>query len=197
MIIISHPHFYTTWADWSRTFNCPVYMTRVDAETWANRNPSPSLPNGASLKLLDETYTEILPGMTAAICGGHFPGSMVLLDTHHQSLFAADTIFSVASAWNPDPSKPGVVTYSFLWSIPNMISLSPNAIHRIWRVIKGLDRFGKWSKTYGVKAKSTNVEEKPGLRLSLKGRLLQSAKVAVRHMMEGREDHEIFSETVD
>ena len=26
-IVISHPHYYSTWADWSRTFNGPVYVS--------------------------------------------------------------------------------------------------------------------------------------------------------------------------
>merc|ERR1711939_306608 len=103
-IIISHPHFYTTWADWSATFNCPVYMTEVDS-IWANRRDSPT----ATLKLLNEPTTELLPGLTAVICGGHFPGSMVLHsappNTPIPTLFVADTIFAVASGHNPDPGK--------------------------------------------------------------------------------------------
>jgi glyoxylase-like metal-dependent hydrolase (beta-lactamase superfamily II) len=114
MIVISHPHFYTTWADWSATFNCPVYLSKVDS-VWANRKTFPK----ANLKLLADQTTEILPSVTAIICGGHFEGSLVL---HWENLlFVADTLLMVRSAQNPDPAKPGVASYSFMWSIPNWI----------------------------------------------------------------------------
>jgi glyoxylase-like metal-dependent hydrolase (beta-lactamase superfamily II) len=79
-------------------------MSKIDF-VWANRTRSRS----ATLE-----HTEVLPGITAAICGGHFDGSMVLHSSHHNSLFVADAILAVPSASNPDPAKPGVVSYSFL-----------------------------------------------------------------------------------
>ncbi|KIX04137.1 uncharacterized protein Z518_07691 [Rhinocladiella mackenziei CBS 650.93] len=187
-IIISHPHFYTTWADWSATFKCPVYMTEVDS-VWANRKDSSS----ATLKLLKDPYTELLPGLTAAICGGHFPGSMVLHsavpNTPIPTLFVADTIFAVASSHNPDPGKrKDTISYQFLWSIPNFIPLPPDTVMQIWKALKPFD----FKATYGVMAKVTNVFEKPGQTLSLKGRVLQSAKIAVKAM--GYSDHGIFTE---
>ena len=188
LIVISHPHFYTTWADWSRTFHCPVYMSSVDS-VWANHTSAP--PQGSTLKLIDQTYTEILPGITAAICGGHFPGSMVLHSAHHNSLFVADAILAVPSSHNPDPAKPGVSSFSFLWSIPNAIPLGPKDIVKIWRTLK---RF-EFSKTYGVFADISNLEEKEGHRMPLKARVLESAKIAV-NSMGFDEGHEIFSETV-
>ena len=73
-IIISHPHYYSTWADWSRTFNCPVY-TSIDDQNWLQRVNTP----GAEIRFLTETYTKIIVngedvGMTAIVAGGHFPG---------------------------------------------------------------------------------------------------------------------------
>ena len=188
LIVISHPHFYTTWADWSRTFKCPVYISAVDS-VWANRSKSP--PSGATLKLLDETYTEVLPGVTAAICGGHFEGSMVLHSKQHQSLFVADTIFATPSSHNPDPTKPGVLSYSFLWSIPNMVPLGPKEILKIWRTLKVFD----FERTYGVMAVITNVAEREDQTISLKARLLESAKIFVRKMGHD-ESQEIFAETM-
>jgi hypothetical protein len=29
-IVISHPHYYTTYAEWSKTFKCPVYTSEDD-----------------------------------------------------------------------------------------------------------------------------------------------------------------------
>jgi glyoxylase-like metal-dependent hydrolase (beta-lactamase superfamily II) len=76
-IIISHPHYYSTWVDWSRTFNCPVYVGAPDEE-WFERRDTP----GAEVRLLTEPYTPILPneveGVTAILTGGHFPGSLLL-----------------------------------------------------------------------------------------------------------------------
>lgn len=94
LILISHPHFYTTWVDWSRTFRCPVYLSKIDADAWLNR-PTPS---DADLRLLSETYTTLLPGVTAIISGGHFDGSMVCHweDGRDGVLCLADTIFTVA-----------------------------------------------------------------------------------------------------
>ena len=106
--MISHPHFYTTWADWSATFQCPVYISKVDS-VWANRTDDP----GADLRPLDEPASELLPGVTAVIAGGHFEGSMVL--HWNRLLFVADTLLAVRSAFNPEPGKPGVATYSFMW----------------------------------------------------------------------------------
>ncbi|OCT46201.1 hypothetical protein CLCR_01182 [Cladophialophora carrionii] len=189
-IIISHPHFYTTWADWSATFKCPVYMTELDS-VWANRTNPP--PEGATLKLLTEPTAELLPGLTSIICGGHFPGSQCLHsappNTPIPTLFVADTIFAVQSGQNPDPGKRSdTISYQFLWSIPNFIPLPPDEVLKIWKALKPFD----FKATYGVMAKISNVFERPGQSLSLKGRVLQSAKIAVKAM--GYNDHAIFAE---
>ncbi|KAK7887360.1 hypothetical protein LTR67_009780 [Exophiala xenobiotica] len=162
-------------------------MTEVDS-IWANRLDSPT----ATLKLLTET-TELLPGLTAVICGGHFPGSMVLHsappNTPIPTLFVADTIFAVASGHNPDPGKrKDTIAYQFLWSIPNFIPLPPDTVMQIWKALAPFD----FKATYGVFAKMANVFERPGQTLSLKGRVLQSAKIAVKAI--GYSDHAIFAE---
>jgi len=182
-------------------------MTEVDS-IWANRKVASS----ATLKLLKEPYTELLPGLTAAICGGHFDGSMVLHsatpNTNIPTLFVADTIFAVASAQNPDPGKrKDTISYQFLWSIPNFIPLPPDKVLQIWSRLKVFN----FKATYGVMAKFTNVckclyhpaseffadnpactDERPGQTLSLKARVLQSAKIAVKAM--GYHNHSILAE---
>jgi len=160
-------------------------MSKVDS-IWANRTSSPT----ANLKLLTNQYTEILQGTTAIICGGHFDGSMVLHSSHHKSLFVADTILAVPSAHNPDPAKPGVVSYSFMWSIPNWIPLAPDKILAIWKALKPFD----FAATYGVFDGASNVQEQPGQRMSLKERVLESAKIAVRSM--GYDRHEVLAESL-
>lgn len=138
--------------------------------------------------------TELYPGVHSIITGGHFPGSQVLHTasphTHIPTLFAADAIFPAPSAQNPKPAKPGQITYMFLWSIPNMIPLSPDEILRIWRVLKPWD----FKATYGVMAKWSNVFEKDTDPKPLKERLLDSAKLAVQAM--GQTEHEIFQESL-
>jgi len=163
-------------------------MTEVDS-VWANRKDVSS----ATLKLLKEPTTELLPGLKAVICGGHFPGSMVLHSTPPNTslptMFVADTIFAVASAHNPDPGKrKDTISYQFLWSIPNSIPLPPDTVLQIWKALKPFE----FKATYGVMAKITNIFERPGQTLSLKGRVLQSAKIAVKAM--GYSDHSIFAE---
>lgn len=90
-IVVSHPHFYTTWKDWSATFNdVPVYLAGPD-KAWINR-----AVEDANVNFLSERHTTIVPGVTAIICGGHFPGSMALHSargtTKVPGLFHADTV---------------------------------------------------------------------------------------------------------
>jgi len=169
----------STWADWSATFHCPVYAAAAD-DKWLSRKGHPA----ATSKQLSQSETEILPGLTALICGGHFAGSMVLHslppNTNIPTLFVADTIFAVASSRNPsrhqDPGR--TMTYQFLWSIPNMLPLAPKEILRIWRMLK--DR--EFKATYGVIAKLANVYEEAEDPRTLRERLLDSARIAVRCM---------------
>ncbi|RMD40708.1 hypothetical protein DV735_g4448, partial [Chaetothyriales sp. CBS 134920] len=155
-IVISHPHFYTTWADWSSTFKVPVYTAAPDVE-WLNRIDEPSANN----ILLREAVNPLpIAGLTALICGGHFPGSLVLHSTVTEipTLFVADTIFSVASSHNPSghhfPRQ--TPTYAFLLSIPNYIPLPPSDILWIWWSLKPLE----FRATYGVAAKVSNLFER-------------------------------------
>ncbi|KAK5070593.1 hypothetical protein LTR64_000266 [Lithohypha guttulata] len=189
-IIISHPHFYTTWADWSATFNnIPVYVAAPD-QSWLNR-----CDNDNNIHLLHEKHNTIVPGITAIIAGGHFPGSMALHTTppHTRvpSLFHADTIHTIPNAHSPDIASPvkhgkGHTSYTFMWSIPNMIPLSPDQILGIWWAIKGFEI----EATYGFQT----VRAKKQDGASIPERILESAKVCVGRM--GREEHEIFKESV-
>ena len=89
--MISHPHYYTTYADWSKAFNCPVYISADDQEWLCQEPPTPH-----TLRLIEGpsgTTEEVLPGMTAIKAGGHFPGSLVL--HWERKLFIADTIVTV------------------------------------------------------------------------------------------------------
>ena len=69
-IAISHPHFYTTNAQWSRAFGAPVYLHAADRK-WV-------LAPHANIVHWDGETREILPDVTLVRCGGHFPGGTVL-----------------------------------------------------------------------------------------------------------------------
>lgn len=90
-IVISHPHYYTTYVEWYRTFNCPVYVGSDDHE-WLCQKP----PSSETLRLIEGpagATQSILPGVTAIKTGGHFPGNLVL--HWEKKLFIADTIVTV------------------------------------------------------------------------------------------------------
>ena len=185
-MIISHPHFYTTWPDWVSTFNCPIYLAAPDQE-WLNRKT----PANVALRFLTDTRTTLAPGVTAIIAGGHFNGSMMLHVAEPalkvSSLFHADTIFDVPTANNPDPNKQGINSYSFMWSVPSMIPLSPDQILGIWKAMKGFDL----KVSYGLMG---TVRQKEVGKDSLLKRVLESAKIAVKHM--GYEKHSILDESM-
>ena len=90
-IIISHPHYYTTYAEWAETFKCPVLIS-VDDREWLRREP----PKEGIIKYIEgpagSTET-VVNGVTAIKTGGHFPGSLVL--NWERKLLIADTIVTV------------------------------------------------------------------------------------------------------
>ena len=85
--MISHPHFYTTHLTWASVFDCPVYVHSADKE-WLNREDK-----SGHREFINAQTQEIVPGVTAIRCGGHFPGSLVLHWEKH--LFIADTMVNV------------------------------------------------------------------------------------------------------
>lgn len=184
LIIISHPHFYTSWSDWSAAFNVPVFLAEAD-RGWLCRPDHDSRINW-----LNNHHTTLLEGVTAVIAGGHFPGSMMLHtaapNTNAPSLFHADTIASMADAHSPDPGRPGHLSYTFMWSYPNMIPLSPDEVHRIWLSVKVFEI----EATYGF----TTIRYRKGDRRTIPQRVLDSGKIFVKSM--GYHDHAILSESV-
>jgi glyoxylase-like metal-dependent hydrolase (beta-lactamase superfamily II) len=83
-IVISHPHYYTSWDVWAKAFGAQVYFA-VEDEEW--------LCSSNSLGLavpIDSAEVEIVKGITAVKVGGHFPGSMML--HYRDRLFTADSV---------------------------------------------------------------------------------------------------------
>ena len=88
-IVISHPHYYTTYVEWASAFECPVYTHYHDKE-WLEPFADQSLLVN---KLIKEDTKTIIDGVTAIRTGGHFDGSLVL---HWDSkLFIADSLLTV------------------------------------------------------------------------------------------------------
>ncbi|KAJ5887790.1 hypothetical protein N7495_007831 [Penicillium taxi] len=192
-MVISHPHYYTTYVTWARTFKCPVYVSPEDTE-WMSRMDATDVKR----ELITETTKLIVPGLTAIKCGGHFPGSLVLHWAEYQGmLFIADTIVTVPSGLNPSPRLPSQSTYTFMWSIPNMIPMPADDIYLIWKAIRPY----KFRKTFGA-FNGLTVEtgwQKIGGAVVLEGgleqRILDSMKIVVRGQL-GMSHHPIFEQTV-
>lgn len=192
-IVISHPHYYSTHLQWARAFGCSVYLAAEDSQWLAQTDPSRQLflePGTRELELG-------LPGgnKTGAVAlklGGHFPGSMVLLFAGH--LLVADTLLTTPAgigSWESDAAgnkreghlgRPqGANSFAFMWSIPNMIPLSPDDISQMWDVL-GKHEF---QSTHGAFMGQDIEDEK------VKGRVLESAQIQVRRM--GWTDHAFLS----
>jgi hypothetical protein len=180
-IQISHPHFYNTHLEWAEAFSCPVYLSAEDSE-WLCR-PKARKEN---LRTLITTPTlSILPGVTAVKVGGHFPGSLVL---HWDGkLLLADSIMTVPSGIYHVDRPPGTSSYSFMWSYPNMIPLSPEAILGIWKAVKGF----AFSTTYGgFPGQDIRGEE------DLRARVLESMKIWVGNLGSVKDGEGVLGESL-
>ena len=117
---VSHPHFFTGVAEWSRAFGGVPVLLHADDQEWVTR------PD-AAIRFWEGETAEVLPnsGLTLVRCGGHFPGSCVLHWPGGASgagaLLTGDTITVVADRrW-----------VSFMESYPNLIPLGADAVRRI------------------------------------------------------------------
>ncbi|MFD7261357.1 MBL fold metallo-hydrolase [Streptomyces sp. NPDC059874] len=128
-IAISHPHFYSTMAEWARAFDAPVYLHAADRQ-WVGR-PDPRLRfwSGESHRLTDE-LTLLNPGV-------HFPGSAVLhWSAGRGALFSGDVL-------NVGPDHRWVsLMYSYAQHIPER----PD---RVERAAAFLDRYS-FDRIYGA-----------------------------------------------
>ncbi|KAF7591357.1 hypothetical protein BBP40_001635 [Aspergillus hancockii] len=185
-IVISHPHYFSTIIQWAEAFNADLYISAEDEEWLGNRG------DGRRLKLWKEKRL-YLPGhpaekghetsdFVAIKTGGHFPGSSVLWWKSTKKLLIADTILIVPSGLYRINRPPGTVSYTFMWSYPNMIPLPPDDVHGIWKAIKDID----FDDTHGA---FTGQE----IKGNSKARVLESAKIIVR--ASGYPEHAIFQES--
>ncbi|KAI9039921.1 putative metallo-beta-lactamase domain protein [Aspergillus affinis] len=186
-IVISHPHYFSTHLVWAERFGCKVYMS-VEDEEWAVRKgegqvfwEGQELNLGLDLPLGSRSLSRAEADIVAIKTGGHFPGSSVLWWKSKRSLMVADTIFVVPSGVYHVDREPGTTSFSFMWSIPNMIPLPPGEVHNIWKAIAHTD----FDDTYGAFPGSETYGNS-------RERVLESAKIIVKAM--GYLDHAIHQE---
>ncbi|OZM83538.1 MBL fold metallo-hydrolase [Pseudonocardia sp. MH-G8] len=121
-IVASHPHHFGVQVEWSRLLGgVPVLVAEADM-AWVAR-PDPVIrPWSGTL--------DLLPGVTLAQLGGHFPGSAV---AHWAAgaqgrgvLLSGDTV----------PTNPDRATVTFMRSYPNRIPLSAAVAQRIAKAVE-------------------------------------------------------------
>jgi len=132
-IAISHPHYYSSLAEWSAAFSAPVYLHAGDRR-WVMRS-TPSIVHW------EGDHLELHDGMRLINSGGHFDGGTVLhvpfLADGRGALLCGDIIQVI-----PDRNFVG-----FMYSYPNLIPLPPNAVQRIAVSVSELDFdriYGAW-----------------------------------------------------
>jgi hypothetical protein len=117
-IAISHPHFYTTMAEWSRAFgDVPIHLHAADRE-WIMR-PS------RTIDLWDGETLTVLPDVTLIRGGGHFEGGTML----HWAGGAGGRGVLCASDIATVTTDRKFLT--FMRSYPNFIPLPARAVERI------------------------------------------------------------------
>jgi len=195
-IVISHPHYYSTHLEWAETFDCPVYLSWEDKQ-WLNRLDR----LGKARTFIEGTEEEIevrgeKTGVKALRLGGHFPGSLVCLAFGR--LLVADTLVTTPSGlgdWSkgPDAGKggrpPGMSSFAFMWSIPNMIPLSADEIAGMWNVLKNQD----FESTHGAFVGTEVIDGGNGSKSGVKRRVLESMQIQVKRM--GWRDHTFLNES--
>lgn len=132
-IAVSHPHYYSSVAEWAQAFGATVYLHAADRQWLMRPDPSVAFWEGESLKL---------PGdITLLRCGGHFGGGTVLHwpagANGNGALLTGDIIQVVSDRrW-----------VSFMYSYPNLIPLPATTVQRILATVEpyAFERiYGAW-----------------------------------------------------
>jgi hypothetical protein len=121
-IAISHPHYYTTMAEWADAFDAPIHL-HADDRQWVTRGHNKiEFWTGDTKKLAD--------GLTLIHAGGHFAGGTV---AHWApgaggkgALLTGDIVMVI-------PDRRYV---SFMRSYPNLIPLSAPSVERLGRMLE-------------------------------------------------------------
>jgi glyoxylase-like metal-dependent hydrolase (beta-lactamase superfamily II) len=133
-IAISHPHYYTTFVEWSRAFGgAPVYIHADDREWVVRPDPCVQLWEGEEI--------DLGAGLTLLRLGGHFAGGQVLHCAAgcggQGALLSGDIVQVVQDRhW-----------VSFMYSYPNLIPLPAATVLRMVERLEPYDFdrvYGAW-----------------------------------------------------
>ncbi|HSS62307.1 MAG TPA: hypothetical protein VLK30_12715 [Candidatus Limnocylindrales bacterium] len=131
-IAISHPHYYSTMVEWSKTFDAPVLLHHADRRWVMRPDPCLELWTGETRSLWD--------GMTLIRAGGHFEGGTILhwpAGADGKGALMSGDILQVAQdrRW-----------VSFMYSFPNYI---PLAAAEVARIVEATEPF-QFDRVYGA-----------------------------------------------
>ncbi len=132
-IAISHPHYFSSIAEWTKAFgDIPVYIHEKDKK-WVMRN-------NANIKFWKGNKLVLDKDITLINSGGHFEGSSVLHWPQgadgRGALLTGDTIQVVQDRR----------FVSFMYSYPNLIPLS---INKVEKIVDSVEEFN-FDKIYGA-----------------------------------------------
>jgi glyoxylase-like metal-dependent hydrolase (beta-lactamase superfamily II) len=125
-LAMSHPHMYASMVAWSRAFgDAPIYLHTAN-QRWVMR-PDPAIEYW-------QGDSRCLPqGVSLHRCGGHFTGSTVL---HWPAGAEGRGVLLSSDTLHVTQDRKYV---SFMYSYPNYIPLSLQAIDRIVRTVAPLE----------------------------------------------------------
>jgi glyoxylase-like metal-dependent hydrolase (beta-lactamase superfamily II) len=125
-IAISHPHYYTTMAEWSEAFgSVPIYLHDDDRQ-WVTR-PS------ETIRFWTGDTKQIADGLTLIRTGGHFAGGTV---AHWRSGSSGKGALLTGDIVMVIPDRGYV---SFMRSYPNLIPLSGPSVRRLGDLLEPYD----------------------------------------------------------
>jgi glyoxylase-like metal-dependent hydrolase (beta-lactamase superfamily II) len=132
-IAISHPHYYSSMVEWSRTFDAPILLHSADRQ-WVMQPDS-------AIEFWEGETKPLWNGLTLIRCGGHFEGGTVLHwpeGAEDRGALLSGDILQVVNdrRW-----------VSFMYSYPNYIPLPARSVQRIVAAVEPyrFDRiYGAW-----------------------------------------------------
>lgn len=116
-IAISHPHYYSSMAEWSFRFDVPIWLHEDDREWVMRPDPAIRFWRGDTLKISE--------GLTLIRLGGHFAGAQVLHwagGADGRGVLLAGDILQVVQDRR---------FVSFMYSYPNYIPLPAATVRRM------------------------------------------------------------------
>lgn len=137
LIVISHPHFYSSMVEWSDALGgVPIVINGADQQ-WVQRSSPAIQPwHGDELRLS--------PTVTLYRCPGHFPGSTVL---HWTSAPGQRRALLTGDALHVNQTRRLV---SFPYSVPNALPAHPDDVSFVRQQLRDLAFDDLYGFTWGL-----------------------------------------------